>query len=175
MNDLFDDASLFSGFVALWSWCVLSPVSHCGAACGQHHLVQQSGQCYSVLQTGPQDGTAVLDSVHRSVTPAETLKAHIMFTCTHTCCFCQCFWWPVSLRCTWDQNISNTSAIKPLMWVRGGVDACPGCSMESDHHELCVQDELERDSRVTWIVEFFANWSPECQSFASVYADLSLK
>lgn len=40
---------------------------------------------------------------------------------------------------------------------------------------VCLQDELERDSRVTWIVEFFANWSPECQSFASVYADLSLK
>lgn len=40
---------------------------------------------------------------------------------------------------------------------------------------VCVQDELERDNRVTWIVEFFANWSPECQSFASVYADLSLK
>lgn len=39
----------------------------------------------------------------------------------------------------------------------------------------CVQDELARDGRVTWIVEFFANWSPECQSFASVYADLSLK
>ncbi|KAF0037973.1 hypothetical protein F2P81_010847 [Scophthalmus maximus] len=38
-----------------------------------------------------------------------------------------------------------------------------------------IDDELERDSRVTWIVEFFANWSPECQSFASVYADLSLK
>lgn len=40
---------------------------------------------------------------------------------------------------------------------------------------LFIQDELERDGRVTWIVEFFANWSPECQSFASVYADLSLK
>ncbi|KAG7462055.1 hypothetical protein MATL_G00198540 [Megalops atlanticus] len=38
-----------------------------------------------------------------------------------------------------------------------------------------IEEELERDSRVTWIVEFFANWSPECQSFASVYADLSLK
>ncbi|XP_063331693.1 thioredoxin-related transmembrane protein 2-B [Pelmatolapia mariae] len=38
-----------------------------------------------------------------------------------------------------------------------------------------IDDELARDSRVTWIVEFFANWSPECQSFASVYADLSLK
>ncbi|KAM4584397.1 thioredoxin-related transmembrane protein 2-B [Odontesthes bonariensis] len=38
-----------------------------------------------------------------------------------------------------------------------------------------IDDELSRDSRVTWIVEYFANWSPECQSFASVYADLSLK
>lgn len=55
-----------------------------------------------------------------------------------------------------------------------GVDVCPGCRMES-YHDLCGQDELERDSRVTWIVEYFANWSPECQSFASVYADLSLK
>ncbi|KAF7213302.1 thioredoxin-related transmembrane protein 2-B [Nothobranchius furzeri] len=38
-----------------------------------------------------------------------------------------------------------------------------------------IDDELNRDGRETWIVEFFANWSPECQSFASVYADLSLK
>ncbi|XP_030643980.1 thioredoxin-related transmembrane protein 2-B isoform X2 [Chanos chanos] len=38
-----------------------------------------------------------------------------------------------------------------------------------------IDDELERDGRVAWLVEFFANWSPECQSFASVYADLSLK
>ncbi|XP_048852342.1 thioredoxin-related transmembrane protein 2-B [Brienomyrus brachyistius] len=38
-----------------------------------------------------------------------------------------------------------------------------------------IDEELDRDTRVTWIVEFFANWSPECQSFASVYADLSLK
>ncbi|KPP57048.1 thioredoxin-related transmembrane protein 2-B-like, partial [Scleropages formosus] len=38
-----------------------------------------------------------------------------------------------------------------------------------------IDEELQRDGRVTWIIEFFANWSPECQSFASVYADLSLK
>lgn len=37
------------------------------------------------------------------------------------------------------------------------------------------QEELERDKRVTWIVEFFANWSSECQSFAPIFADLSLK
>ncbi|XP_055060863.1 thioredoxin-related transmembrane protein 2-B [Misgurnus anguillicaudatus] len=38
-----------------------------------------------------------------------------------------------------------------------------------------IDEELEKDHRVTWLVEFFANWSPECQSFASVFADLSLK
>ncbi|XP_038261412.1 thioredoxin-related transmembrane protein 2 isoform X2 [Dermochelys coriacea] len=38
-----------------------------------------------------------------------------------------------------------------------------------------IHEELERDKRVTWIVEFFANWSNECQSFAPIYADLSLK
>ena len=37
------------------------------------------------------------------------------------------------------------------------------------------QEELNHDTRVTWIVEFYANWSPECQSFAPVFADLSLK
>jgi len=42
-------------------------------------------------------------------------------------------------------------------------------------NEKTIDEELEKDSRVTWIVEFFANWAPECQSFASVYADLSLK
>ncbi|GCC40578.1 hypothetical protein chiPu_0024941, partial [Chiloscyllium punctatum] len=36
------------------------------------------------------------------------------------------------------------------------------------------QEELQKDKRVIWLVEFFANWSPECQSFAPVYADLSL-
>ncbi|XP_037118377.1 thioredoxin-related transmembrane protein 2-A [Syngnathus acus] len=38
-----------------------------------------------------------------------------------------------------------------------------------------IDDELQKDSRVTWIVEFYANWSSDCQSFAPVYADLSLK
>ncbi|RVE67311.1 hypothetical protein OJAV_G00101530 [Oryzias javanicus] len=38
-----------------------------------------------------------------------------------------------------------------------------------------IDEELQRDSRVTWIVEFYANWSSECQSFAPVFADLSLK
>ncbi|XP_061691505.1 thioredoxin-related transmembrane protein 2-A isoform X2 [Syngnathoides biaculeatus] len=38
-----------------------------------------------------------------------------------------------------------------------------------------IDEELQKDSRVTWIVEFYANWSSDCQSFAPVYADLSLK
>ncbi|XP_068844578.1 thioredoxin-related transmembrane protein 2 isoform X3 [Capricornis sumatraensis] len=38
-----------------------------------------------------------------------------------------------------------------------------------------IDEELERDKRVTWLVEFFANWSSDCQSFAPIYADLSLK
>ncbi|TNN77665.1 Thioredoxin-related transmembrane protein 2-B [Liparis tanakae] len=38
-----------------------------------------------------------------------------------------------------------------------------------------IDEELQRDSRITWLVEFYANWSSDCQSFAPVFADLSLK
>uniref|UniRef100_A0A3Q4AIL6 Thioredoxin domain-containing protein n=1 Tax=Mola mola TaxID=94237 RepID=A0A3Q4AIL6_MOLML len=38
-----------------------------------------------------------------------------------------------------------------------------------------IDEELQSDNRVTWIVEFYANWSSDCQSFAPVFADLSLK
>uniref|UniRef100_A0A3Q2TCW5 Thioredoxin-related transmembrane protein 2a n=1 Tax=Fundulus heteroclitus TaxID=8078 RepID=A0A3Q2TCW5_FUNHE len=38
-----------------------------------------------------------------------------------------------------------------------------------------IDEELQRDSRVTWIVEFYANWSSDCQSFAPIFANLSLK
>lgn len=41
--------------------------------------------------------------------------------------------------------------------------------------EKTIDEELQQDSRVTWIVEFYANWSSDCQSFAPVFADLSLK
>lgn len=40
-------------------------------------------------------------------------------------------------------------------------------------NDKTIDEELERDKRVTWIVEFFANWSNDCQSFAPIYADLS--
>ncbi|XP_058874870.1 thioredoxin-related transmembrane protein 2-B [Acipenser ruthenus] len=42
-------------------------------------------------------------------------------------------------------------------------------------NDKTIDEEIMKDQRVSWLVEFFANWSPECQSFASVYADLSLK
>ncbi|XP_026855137.1 thioredoxin-related transmembrane protein 2-A [Electrophorus electricus] len=42
-------------------------------------------------------------------------------------------------------------------------------------NDKTIEEELERDSRVTWLVEFYANWSPECQCFASVFAELSMK
>lgn len=42
--------------------------------------------------------------------------------------------------------------------------------MINDH-----QEELQKDTRVTWMVEFYANWSADCQSFAPVFANLSLK
>nr|XP_045003750.1 thioredoxin-related transmembrane protein 2-like [Jaculus jaculus] len=38
-----------------------------------------------------------------------------------------------------------------------------------------MDEELEWDKRVTWLVEFFANRSNDCQSFAPIYADLSLR
>ncbi|XP_043540538.1 thioredoxin-related transmembrane protein 2-like [Chiloscyllium plagiosum] len=42
-------------------------------------------------------------------------------------------------------------------------------------NDKTIDEELQKDKRVIWLVEFFANWSPECQSLAPVYADLSLK
>lgn len=60
-------------------------------------------------------------------------------------------------------------SISPALGVLGGSAHSPPNPMPS------WQEELERDKRVTWIVEFFANWSSECQSFAPIFADLSLK
>jgi len=35
--------------------------------------------------------------------------------------------------------------------------------------------ELERDNRVTWIVEFYAAWSPPCVEFVPAFAEISNK
>ncbi|XP_075698423.1 LOW QUALITY PROTEIN: thioredoxin-related transmembrane protein 2 [Rhinoderma darwinii] len=42
-------------------------------------------------------------------------------------------------------------------------------------NDKTIEEEMQSDRRVTWIVEYFANWSSECQSFAPIYAELSLK
>nr|XP_021527673.1 thioredoxin-related transmembrane protein 2-like [Aotus nancymaae] len=42
-------------------------------------------------------------------------------------------------------------------------------------NDKTIDKEPERDKKVTWIVEFFANRPNDCQSFAPFYADLSLK
>ncbi|NWY90876.1 TMX2 protein, partial [Loxia curvirostra] len=60
-------------------------------------------------------------------------------------------------------------SISPALGLLGGSAHPPPKPMP------LWQEELERDKRVTWIVEFFANWSSECQSFAPIFADLSLK
>ncbi|XP_064612792.1 thioredoxin-related transmembrane protein 2-A-like [Liolophura sinensis] len=37
------------------------------------------------------------------------------------------------------------------------------------------EEELERDKRVTWVVTFFAAWSPACVNFAGPFANISSK
>ncbi|XP_027525879.1 thioredoxin-related transmembrane protein 2 [Corapipo altera] len=71
------------------------------------------------------------------------------------------------------------------LWAQGAVPAVflmtckPPLYMGPEYikyfSDKTIDEELERDKRVTWIVEFFANWSSECQSFAPIFADLSLK
>jgi len=36
-----------------------------------------------------------------------------------------------------------------------------------------LDDELKRDPRITWIVAFYAAWSPACINFAPIYSKLS--
>jgi len=36
-----------------------------------------------------------------------------------------------------------------------------------------LEDELKRDPRITWIVTFYAAWSPGCINFAPIYSKLS--
>lgn len=38
-----------------------------------------------------------------------------------------------------------------------------------------MQAELERDKRVTWLIEMHATWSPNCSHFGPVFAELSHK
>ncbi|XP_014787327.1 thioredoxin-related transmembrane protein 2 homolog [Octopus bimaculoides] len=36
-----------------------------------------------------------------------------------------------------------------------------------------LPDEIERDKRITWVIAFYAAWSPACISFAPIFAEVS--
>ena len=36
-----------------------------------------------------------------------------------------------------------------------------------------LEDELTRDPRVTWVVTFYAAWSPSCVNFSPLFSKLS--
>jgi thiol-disulfide isomerase/thioredoxin len=38
-----------------------------------------------------------------------------------------------------------------------------------------LDEELQRDPRVVWLVAFFAPWSPSCINFTPIFAKLSAK
>ena len=38
-----------------------------------------------------------------------------------------------------------------------------------------LDEELERDQRVTWLVTFYAAWSPSCVNFSPIYSQLSAR
>ena len=40
---------------------------------------------------------------------------------------------------------------------------------------MCWQDEIQRDKRVTWLIEFYAAWSPQCAQFAPTFSEMSAK
>ena len=40
---------------------------------------------------------------------------------------------------------------------------------------VCCQDEIQRDKRVTWLIEFYAAWSPQCAQFAPTFSEMSAK
>lgn len=37
------------------------------------------------------------------------------------------------------------------------------------------QNEVERDKRITWVIEFYTAWAPTCVSFGHDFAELSAK
>lgn len=36
-----------------------------------------------------------------------------------------------------------------------------------------LDEELQRDKKITWIVAFYTAWNPTCVNFAPVFAELS--
>ncbi|ESN92101.1 hypothetical protein HELRODRAFT_194375 [Helobdella robusta] len=40
---------------------------------------------------------------------------------------------------------------------------------------FCMYNELERDRRIVWLIEFYTAWAPTCGNFAPQFAELSAK
>ncbi|CAD5117166.1 DgyrCDS5969 [Dimorphilus gyrociliatus] len=38
-----------------------------------------------------------------------------------------------------------------------------------------LQNEMDKDNRITWIIEFYSAWSPNCVNFAPIFSELSAK
>jgi hypothetical protein len=36
-----------------------------------------------------------------------------------------------------------------------------------------LEEELQRDKRITWLIVFYTVWNPSCTNFAPVFAQLS--
>jgi hypothetical protein len=36
-----------------------------------------------------------------------------------------------------------------------------------------LEEELQRDKRITWLVVFYTVWNPSCTNFAPIFAQLS--
>lgn len=38
-----------------------------------------------------------------------------------------------------------------------------------------LQEELERDTRICWLMAFYTAWNPACVNFAPIFSELSAK
>lgn len=38
-----------------------------------------------------------------------------------------------------------------------------------------LQEELQRDTKVVWLVAFYTVWNPACVTFAPIFSELSAK
>ena len=101
-------------------------------------------------------------------------------------CLCEslscCFTWKhygqfvISRQCTLHfcqsrhikDLITSPTSVVPI-WRQVELPFFTDCS------ELHFQDEIDQDKRVTWLIEFYAAWSPACVTFAPMMAELSAK
>ncbi|XP_061306887.1 thioredoxin-related transmembrane protein 2 isoform X2 [Pezoporus flaviventris] len=128
---------------------------HGGAAHWEHFHVQQGSKCHPLLPPRHPDGSALPHTLHRLLWGGRNLIPNPA--------------WPFqALRGAQGSVVAVfLMTCKPPLYM--------GPEYIKYFSDKTIDEELDRDKRVTWIVEFFANWSSECQSFAPIFADLSLK